>query len=30
MKQELFDEHMEWMYGIISGWDIETVAEVIE
>jgi hypothetical protein len=24
-----FDEHMEWMYSIIPGWDVETVAEVL-
>ena len=24
-----FDEHMEWMYSILPGWDVETVAEVL-
>jgi len=24
-----FDEYMEWLYGILPGWDVETVAEVL-
>ena len=24
-----YDEHMEWLYSIIPGWDVETVAEVL-
>jgi hypothetical protein len=24
-----FDEHMEWLYSILPGWDVEIVAEVL-
>ena len=24
-----FDEHMEWIYSILPGWDVETIAEVL-
>ena len=30
LEDSEFDEHMEWMYDMISGWDVETIAEVIE
>lgn len=30
LEDSEFDEHMEWMYNIIPGWDVETIAEVIE
>jgi hypothetical protein len=30
LEDSEFDEHMEWMHDIISGWDVETIAEVIE
>lgn len=30
LEDSEFNEHMEWMYEIISGWDVETIAEVIE
>lgn len=25
-----YDDHLDWMFGMIPGWDVETVAEVIE
>ena len=24
-----YDEHIEWFYSMIPGWDVETVAEVL-
>jgi hypothetical protein len=24
-----FDEHIEWLYSILPGWDVEIVAEVL-
>ena len=30
LEDSEFDEHMEWMCNMISGWDVETIAEVIE
>ena len=30
LEDSEFDEHMEWMCDMISGWDIQTIAEVIE
>jgi len=29
LEDSEFDEHMEWMYSILPGWDIETIAEVL-
>jgi hypothetical protein len=30
LEDSEFNEHMEWMHDIIPGWDVETIAEVIE
>ncbi len=30
LEDSEFDEHMEWMYSILPGWDVQTIAEVIE
>ncbi len=30
LEDSEFDKHMEWMCEIIPGWDVETIAKVIE
>ena len=30
LEDSEFDEHLKWMCDIIPGWDVETIAEVIE
>lgn len=30
LEDSEFDEHMEWMYNILPGWEVEIIAEVIE
>jgi hypothetical protein len=29
LEDTKFDEHIEWLYSILPGWDVEIVAEVL-
>ena len=30
LEDSEFEEHWEWVFGIVPGWDVETIAEIIE
>lgn len=30
LEDSEYDDHLDWMFSMIPGWDVETIAEIIE
>ena len=30
LKDSEYDDHLDWMFSMIPGWDVETIAKIIE